>query len=132
MLKLCLQNFSLNHDHDHDHEENIWSRTITITTTKKVSNHARSRVIVTVFVIVIVKSTITQVTSVDTHLCWWGGVTGILIICLHTFLLSISGFLCSLSLLLFDSLSFLSYVFVIQSSWGLHIEQSNKAEASHR
>jgi hypothetical protein len=42
-LKLCLQNFSLNHDHDHDHEENIWSRTITITITKKISDHARPR-----------------------------------------------------------------------------------------
>jgi hypothetical protein len=46
-------------------------------------------------------------------------------------LLSISGFLCSHSLLLFLSLSFLSYVFVIHSSWGLHTEQSNKGEASN-
>ena len=45
-------------------------------------------------------------------------------------LLSISGFLCSHSLLLFLSLSFLSYVFVIHSSWGLHTEESNKGEAS--
>jgi hypothetical protein len=47
-------------------------------------------------------------------------------------LLSISGFLCSHSLLLFLSLSFLSYVFVIHSSWGLHTEQSNKEEASNK
>ena len=43
MLKLCLQNFSLNHDHDHDHEENICSRTITITTPKKVRDRDRDR-----------------------------------------------------------------------------------------
>jgi hypothetical protein len=46
-------------------------------------------------------------------------------------LLSISGFLCSHSLLLFLSLSFLSYVFIIHSSWRSHTEQSNKGEASH-
>ena len=38
MLKLCLQNFSLNHDHDHDHEENIWSRTIT--RDREIDDHA--------------------------------------------------------------------------------------------
>jgi hypothetical protein len=64
MLKLCVQNFSLNHDHDHDHEEDVWSRTITITTAKKVPNHARSRVIV------IVKSTITQVTNIGVAWIW--------------------------------------------------------------
>jgi hypothetical protein len=41
-------------------------------------------------------------------------------------LLSISGFLCSHSLLLFLSLSFLSYVFVRHSGWSWYPEQSNK------
>ena len=41
-------------------------------------------------------------------------------------LLSISGFLCSHSLLLFLSLSFLSYVFVIHSSLRERREETNK------
>ena len=60
-----------------------------------------------------------------------GGITGILIICLHTCFVIDIWFSLSHSLLLFLSLSFLSYVFVIDSSWGLYIEQANKGKASH-
>ena len=58
-------------------------------------------------------------------------VTGILIICLHTFFVIDIWFSLFTFFASFLSLSFLSYVFVIHSSWGLHTEQSNKAEASH-